>query len=291
MTTTTPTKYHLNIDTDGRGTATIINEGETITVSSDSHPRFPALVAALVTGQPVAKFLTVNADLQTFDGVTVLDGAVLFNGEQVHSSLTQTILRYQAEGRPTEGLVKFLERLYANPSRRAREQLFDWVEAGDLVIDAEGYFLGFKGVRADLTSCNAGPAIVNGEPFEGHVPNVVGSVISMNREDVQDDYEIPCSVGLHVGTWEYAKGFGQIVLEVKVDPADVVSVPKDSGCQKLRCCRYEIIAIHEQDGVVEDFEPAGEDDYIDWGKVEVYIPRTFLGRLINRVRGRNLDEG
>jgi acyl carrier protein len=47
---------------------------------------------------------------------------------------------------------------------------------------------------------------------------------------------------LHVGSLEYAKGWGQRVVLVEVDPADVVSVPSECSCQKLRCCKYVVLA-------------------------------------------------
>jgi hypothetical protein len=50
-----------------------------------------------------------------------------------------------------------------------------------------------------------------------------------------------CSVGLHVGTYDYASNFTLNVLEVHVNPRDVVSVPTDSNWAKVRCCRYVVI--------------------------------------------------
>ncbi len=41
---------------------------------------------------------------------------------------------------------------------------------------------------------------------------------------------------------EYAGGFaGNNLIEVAVNPADVVSVPYDYNQQKCRCCRYEVL--------------------------------------------------
>jgi hypothetical protein len=49
----------------------------------------------------------------------------------------------------------------------------------------------------------------------------------------------------HVGSLEYASTFGgsdSIHLIVEVDPKDVVAVPHDCNFQKLRTCRYKVVA-------------------------------------------------
>jgi hypothetical protein len=45
-----------------------------------------------------------------------------------------------------------------------------------------------------------------------------------------------------VGSEEYATSFGQRTVIVKVNPRDVVSVPLDCDCQKMRVCEYEVTA-------------------------------------------------
>jgi hypothetical protein len=58
---------------------------------------------------------------------------------------------------------------------------------------------------------------------------------------VNDDPNAGCSHGLHVGSETYAVGFGSRHLIVAVDPADVVCIPHDSSCQKMRCCGYTVV--------------------------------------------------
>ena len=55
---------------------------------------------------------------------------------------------------------------------------------------------------------------------------------------------------------------------VKIDPSDVVSVPHDCDCQKLRTCKYEVVSLHEtietplDDGLNCDYEDYSDsDDY------------------------------
>jgi hypothetical protein len=279
-------RFDLNIDQDGNGTVTVVSDdGESVVVTND-HANFRRIVQACLAGEDPTPFLSVAAAVKAIDGrVEVHRNFVTFNGEAIDNSLTETILRWTREGRDTTGLVRFLENLQANPSQRSREQLFDWLQAKDITITEDGHFIGYKGVREDFRSCTAGPATVNGEDLEhDHVPNDVGNVIEVPREYVQVDPNQGCSTGLHVGNYSYARGFGQLLLEVKVNPADVVSVPADCSFQKLRCCRYEVVGVHEEDfDDLSDYEPeatAEDDDDLD--VLEPYIPTSFLQRLRER---------
>jgi len=143
--------------------------------------------------------------------------------------------------------VNFLENLSTNPNPESVEQLYDWLEASDgFTLTPEGMILGYKGVRvtADggFESIHSGKAIVNGEEIVGTIPNAVGDVIEMPRDEVTFNPARGCSQGLHVGTYEYASGFAQgALLEVVVNPRDVVSVPTECSAQKMRTCRYTVV--------------------------------------------------
>jgi hypothetical protein len=71
----------------------------------------------------------------------------------------------------------------------------------------------------------------------------------MPRNKVDDNKEVGCSYGFHAGTLEYASDFAsdfdKLVL-VEIDPADVVSIPTDCNFQKLRTCRYKVVAEYEK---------------------------------------------
>jgi hypothetical protein len=70
----------------------------------------------------------------------------------------------------------------------------------------------------------------------------------MPRNKVDDNKEVGCSYGFHAGTLEYARGFrpcnGKLVV-VEINPADVVSIPTDCECQKLRTCKYKVHSEYE----------------------------------------------
>jgi hypothetical protein len=280
-------KHSIVINQDGESVITLVSQGEVVTVDQ-THPNFTRIAQAIVNEEDPSRFLSISQAISEMDErVVVLNDTVFFDGEPVDNALTRTILRYNREGRDTANLVKFLERLSENPSKRGRETIFEWIAGRDLTIDADGRFIGWKGVRPDMLSVNRGTAFVDGEKFEGNIPNEVGSVVSMPRTEVMDDPNQDCHVGLHVGTYEYAKGFGQVLLEVAVDPADVVSVPSSATGWKIRCCKYEVLRIHETESnsFEEDYEP--ESEWEDEGAevLAPVVPESFLSRLRAKLSG------
>lgn len=186
--------------------------------------------------------------------VTVRDGEIEFDGDPMDNSLTKEILRYVNDDEDFQPFVNFFEKLMNNPSADSREQFYDWIAAADLTVLPNGDFVGYKAVRrandttlADWTSCNtSGWAYVNDERYDGAIPQIMGGVVTLPRNKVVFDPAVSCSFGLHVGTWYYAKSgpmSGDAVLEVHVNPVDVVSVPRDHKGAKIRCCRYEVVDV------------------------------------------------
>lgn len=288
---TTSVRYTIALDESGEGDIVITQNGQLRLVHS-SEPYFHEVLDLLYQGD--ATLDDVNDVIENFhvddivdltERVTIENGQLMLDGEPVPGTLASTITRYRNESRPFMGLVRFLERLDANPSRRSREQLFNWTSRVDLEIDEDGYLIGYKGVTEELTSISHGTAFVDDILHEGAIPNRVGAVVSMPREDVQDDPTITCSYGLHVGNKEYADGFGRVTLVVKVDPADVVSVPTDYSGQKMRCCRYEVVDVLEPAEDNVDYEPTGADhdpEVIE--RLSQVIPERFLSKLVKRFR-------
>lgn len=178
--------------------------------------------------------------------VSVANGRVYFDGDEVNNTLTDQIMRFVRDGVDDwKPLVKFWENLAQNPNEHSRENLYRWLEAASFTIDEDGMIVGYKGVHRSgdgYKSVHSGTAIVNGETKTGQIPNSVGDVIEMPRSQVQHNPAIGCHTGLHVGTWDYADSFGVVVLEVRVNPRDVVSVPTDCHDQKMRCHRYKVTA-------------------------------------------------
>lgn len=162
---------------------------------------------------------------------------VLFNGEPVAPTLERRILDISAVGLPIDGWIAFVENLYQNPAEYAREELYDWLETADLPITEDGCFLAYKRVNDNFTDMHTGT-----------FSNAPGTVVVMptGRPGVDPIRDNTCSTGLHFCSKEYLPNFGSYgpskVVLVKVNPADVVSIPSDYDYTKGRTWRYEVVA-------------------------------------------------
>lgn len=311
-------RYNMVNTSEGRSTIVMFIDGEAVTVT-DSHPNYLRIAQALLADEDPSEWMdptvatAASVVVNLSARVSVVDDVVHFDGEPVHSGLASTIERYHREGRDATNLVRFMERLASNPSENSREQLFNWTQAQDLTIDRDGFIVGYKGVseRSDdrdylddngevlfpldeypFVSASAGHGIVDGIEIEhGRLPMGVGVTVEMPRSEVNDNPREGCSTGLHVGDYNYAIGYAHAgaLLEVKFDPADVVSVPSDCGFAKLRCCRYTGVAIHDVDlgDDLSDHEPeAYWDDDEAWDAFADLVPSTFMQRLRDRIKRR-----
>ena len=153
----------------------------------------------------------------------------------------------ETEERKLLAWSKFAKRLQKNVDPYIQSQLFRFleklIEEGSIAITDEGSILGYKGLDSKGNSIHIGSAYVDGELYEQTcIPNLLGSVISMPRNEVEANPDSSCSYGLHVGSYCYANSFGNKLVIVEVAPEDVVSIPKDSASRKMRCCKYKVIS-------------------------------------------------
>jgi hypothetical protein len=169
--------------------------------------------------------------------VEVKDGTVIYDGEIVNNIVVEKILSFMRADLPYAPLVKFLGKLMQNPSRRAVDELYTFLEHKNMPLTPNGNFLAYKGVTSDFK-----------DHYSGKFDNNVGSVLEMRRNGVCDDSHMGCSSGFHAGSYEYAKGYahsGGNLMVVEIDPSDVVSVPLDCDCQKLRTNKYKVVSHYE----------------------------------------------
>lgn len=195
----------------------------------------------------------------------------LVHGDPVEEVVLATAIRLTRESESLAPLGAFLARIEANPSPASRSQLFGWLKAGGFTLTTDGMIVGYKSVEIDGRSAHSGnePVTVvrsdgSSETVTGKVPYPVGATVWMPRDLVNDDRDSACSVGLHVGTFQYAETFSHQMLVVLVDPADVVSVPRDSNAQKMRVCRLVVAAKHDgeqiTDAVIENIRTIPDFD-------------------------------
>lgn len=168
------------------------------------------------------------------------DNQVLFKDQPIHNYVLNKILELQAQSLPWRNLARFLERLMANPSARAVGELYKFLETENLPITDDGCFLAYKRVRDDWLDFHT-----------GKIANKIGTTVEMPRNAVDDDASRGCSFGLHAGSLSYVSTFnsGGHLLIVKIDPADVISIPNED-VRKLRTCRYFVMC--EMEGKLVD---------------------------------------
>lgn len=182
---------------------------------------------------------------------------ILFDGTPVHSVLADQIKRALESGEADYmPLIRFWEKLESNPQQHSKEQAYRWLATHDFKITEDGDVVAYKGVVdnkngtfSSISSSNVPDTpsgYVDGVPVPplSTVTQKIGSVVTMPRDEVKHDPSVACHRGLHVGDWSYARGFARgAVLEVHVNPRDIVSVPNDERSRKVRTCKYKVVSV------------------------------------------------
>jgi hypothetical protein len=230
-------------------------DGQPNTVT-ESHLNYTKLLTAIKEGDwdSVPGLISVKAALKSYGlgRVTVTENEVLFDGKAIHNALTTRMLNAFRDGFPINHFAKFMENLDANPSFRARNELIGFLDACQLPITDDGCFLAYKKIRYDWK-----------DVYTGTIDNNIGAKPSMPRRDVNEDPNQTCSAGLHVCSYSYLKSYsGQRVVAVKVNPADVVSVPVDYDNAKMRVCQYEVMFEVKMEDALEDTLSKGPAVYV-----------------------------
>lgn len=230
------------------GNLTLILNGKSVNVQQ-THPNYELVKVALKGGKsdddilklldtrPVVEQISLE-NVTVTDDIDVIDGVVYYKGKVTHHVVAQRILDHQKNDLPIDGLVLFLEDLFKNPSYKAVNSLYPFLENRNMPITEDGCFLAYKAVGADW--------------FDKHthtINNCPGVVIPrLERNQVDDSQEEDCSYGYHVGALDYVYAFAggdDRMIIVKVKPSDVVRVPIEEQ-KKCRVTFYEIVK--EYDG-------------------------------------------
>lgn len=251
----------------GISTLTVdVGLGDFKTIAS-THPHFEQIVAGLDDDdRSVFELIDVGAGItrrfrQITDRISYDGSNILFDGDVIHSVLAEQLQRALESGEQNyEAIAKFWEKLEGNPNEHSRTQSYDWLVAHSFQITPEGDIVGFKGVhngQGGFVSGNRSQAtgkpsaFVDGVavPPLSTVPNNIGTVVSMPRSEVAHDPSEACARGLHVSTRSYAADYGNVIIEVHVNPRDIVSVPTDGGGEKVRVCKYKVarVAVSEHE--------------------------------------------
>lgn len=228
------------------GALTLFYSGNIHAINKD-HVNYDKIVTALKNGEfskiPALIDIAKTVAKQCHGKITIENGSVLYAGKPIHSTLTEHLLRMLKEGFKVDHLLKFLDNLMQNPSNRAIQETYAFLLNGGMPITPDGCFIAYKAVRNDYYDI-----------YSGTILNSIGSSPSVPRNTVDDEYTRDCSTGLHVGALKYVVQYGHFseggvmqangnrLLLVKVNPKDVVSVPKYENHPKMRVCQYTVVS-------------------------------------------------
>ncbi|QDJ96309.1 protein rIIB [Xanthomonas phage Xoo-sp13] len=213
---------------------TVFIDGTDYIIPSNT-PQYDLVITAITAGdiEAVRSAVEIRKEIvKVSQGLVTLEGSrLMYNGRPIHGALTDRILAVLEEAGNVAPLLTFLENLMQNPSKRAVDELYSFLSKCDLPITDDGHFLAYKRVRSDYTDVHSGT-------FD----NSVGKICEMPRNAVDDDRNRTCSAGLHFCSKSYLAHFGgERIVVVKINPADVVSIPADYNDAKGRCWRYEVV--------------------------------------------------
>lgn len=176
-----------------------------------------------------------STDHEEYHEISVRDGAVYFGTEQISTALSARMLDVMTEGIPLDPWIRFAQNVYANPWKQSREELYLFLEKSDLPITSDGHFLAYKMVDANFHDLHT-------HTFNNSPGMTV--ILPGGRDAVDPNRNNTCSNGLHFCSKDYLnEGYtpGQHTVIVKINPADVVSIPADYDNAKGRTWRYEVI--------------------------------------------------
>lgn len=221
---------------------TVVLDGRTHVVPA-SAPNFSDLKAGLrknADEAAIKRILNIKAYVaQLSEGrAEIVDGSLYFDGAPLAGVLAERVAQMFAEGFGVLPLLRFLNRVAQNPRKDIAEELYPFLESGSLPITEDGCVLAYKMVRYDFKDL-----------YTGAMDNSPGSVPSLKRyEEVDSDRHNTCSRGLHFASLQYIEsgayagnyGSNKLIM-LKIDPADIVSIPTDYNRSKGRAWKYEVV--------------------------------------------------
>jgi hypothetical protein len=185
----------------------------------------------------------------------IVDGVVVHNGDILPASLSAALIKFVDAKIDTKPLEEFWKNLKQNPSEDSRQDLYGFLEKNNVPLTPDGCFVAYKRITDDYKDIHTKT-----------VDNSLGRVVKMDRSEVNPDRNQTCSFGLHVAAFEYASGqySNGLLVEVIVNPKNVVAVPTDYNQQKMRVCEYKVNRIcggKREELVYVDPNEDFEDEY------------------------------
>lgn len=254
----------------GGDSITVFLDGKSYTINKQADT-YDAVLAAVRASDENKLRDAVNIRqsivkaLNSKSGKVRIEGSSIFYGDREITGLVATrVFDVIKLGLDVTPMVRFIENLMLNPSKRAVDELFLFLDACRLPITADGHFLAYKRVRGDYHDVHSGT-----------MDNSVGNILEMPRNLVDEDKNRTCSAGLHFCSYDYLAHFGgERIVALKINPADVVAIPADYNNSKGRTCRYEVVselpldeyrmpATKIADGYTNEFDNGWNDPEVD----------------------------
>lgn len=240
--------YRLTVST---RSITIIEGSKVLTVTTDEGQRFQKATEAMNNGDWGTLHKLCSGRSERADdyqktisklGFTIKGGYIVMNngtGQIALGGLDSILKRLEAfsisgNEKGVLALGRFVDKLLDNPDIKIMNRVVDFVKFADVEIDEDGDIITYK--------------YVDGDYMDSHsrkLDNRPGAEVFMKRALVDPNIDNECSQGLHVCALSYAFGFwsnGKRLLRTKLNPRDIVAIPRDYKGAKIRTCRYSSIA-------------------------------------------------
>ena len=191
---------------------------------------------------------------------------VFLNGDQVQNKAIDYLFHLQITGRNYFKIENFIKKLFENPNNSTISDLFNFVQKNKMPICEDGDFLAYKVVESDYTS-------------RGNTLNEVGKEISpvLSWEEVDTNRNNTCYTGYHFCSWTYIDGAfqglkgirlkKQRLLVLKINPANVASIPNDYQDSKGRATTYFI----QEEYNIEETKESKQEDFLTKKEDKQYI--------------------
>jgi hypothetical protein len=205
----------------------------------------------------VAKVAEIGGDM-----VTVTGNKVMYGTREITGVVTSRIFEMLRYGMNITPMLNFLTRLMKNPSKRAVDEAFSFADACSLPITEDGCLLAYRKNGVGYKDSHSGTVVskpvacMTAEEIAKYSTGAIGGkennvtmkiedglmTVSMPRNAVDEEKNNLCSAGLHFCSFDYLNHFsGKHILVIKIDPADIVSIPADYNNAKGRCSKYQVV--------------------------------------------------
>lgn len=174
------------------------------------------------------------------ENFTIIGNNLYFKNEDVAELIGKTIVnRIMASvlkgNFNVQAELKFIENAVLNPFKDIRQELYEFMDTNELQLTEDGCFLACKKVTHDYLDI-----------YTRTMDNSVGATVKQDIDQCDTDRNVECSKGLHFCSRSYISNYATDernarVVIVKVNPKDVVAIPRDYNFAKGRACEYKVI--------------------------------------------------